>query len=115
MDGVVFRRRMISSAANGLAMRHIVFTLITLTGIACSMPARSEQQLPLDEQFPCEVVLHELIAELRALRLDAVHEIRASHKEDVNERAEGSTATVQALDKVIEIAARKMTRCPWVQ
>jgi hypothetical protein len=98
----------------GLAMRHIVFIVTMMASVAGSIPSRSEQQLPIDELFPCEVVLHELIAELRALRSNAVHTVQANHNEDANERIR-STAALQALDEAITIATRKMTRCPWVQ
>ena len=35
--------------------------------VVCT-PARSEEQLPINELYPCEVVLHELIADMNRLR-----------------------------------------------
>ena len=51
-----------------------IFILFSLAGLfsGCT-PARSETQLPINELFPCEVVLHELIADLRKLRVAAKH------------------------------------------
>ena len=51
-----------------------IFILFGLIGLfSGSAPARSETQLPINELFPCEVVLHELIADLRKLRVAAQH------------------------------------------
>jgi hypothetical protein len=75
-------------------------------------PAGSEEQLPISELYPCEVVLHELIAELRGLRTAAKRTSTGLHDEDEKERAATYNAALQAWDEAIRLATKKFERCP---
>jgi hypothetical protein len=68
--------------------------------------------LPINELFPCEVVLHELIADLRKLRVVAKHTAVFLHDEDQREQAASYNPAVQAYDKAITAATKKFERCP---
>jgi hypothetical protein len=86
--------------------------LISLIGLfSGSTPARSETQLPISELFPCEVVLHELIADLRKLRVAAKHTAVGRNDEDQKELV-APNAAVQAYDEAISVATKKFDRCP---
>jgi hypothetical protein len=80
----------------------------TLTGTA---PARSEQ-LPINELYPCEIVLHELIAELRKLQAGAKRELVTARAEDERDRLSANDVAVQTWDQAIRIATKKFDRCP---
>ena len=71
-------------ALDGFCQMKPIFMLFCLIGLfSGSAPARSETQLPINELFPCEVVLHELIADLRKLRVAAKHTAVGLHDEDL--------------------------------
>jgi hypothetical protein len=90
-----------------------IFILFCLIGLfSGSAPARSETQLPINELFPCEVVLHELIADLRKLRIAAKHTTVSLHDQDQKEQAASYNPAVQAYDEAISVATRKFERCP---
>jgi hypothetical protein len=90
-----------------------IFILSCLIGLfSGSAPARSETQLPISELFPCEVVLHELIADLRKLRVVAKHTAVGPHDEDQREQAASYNPAVQAYDQAISAATKKFDRCP---
>ena len=78
---------------------------------AGTAPARSETQLPISELFPCEVVLHELIADLRKLRVVAKQPAVGRNDEDQKEQV-AHKAAVQAYDEAISAATKKFDRCP---
>ena len=87
----------------------MLFCLIGL--FSGSAPARSETQLPINELFSCEVVLHELIADLRKLRVVAKHPAVGRNDEDQKEQV-AHKAAVQAYDEAISAATKKFDRCP---
>ena len=90
-----------------------IFILVCLIGLfSGSATARSETQLPINELFPCEVVLHELIADLRKLRVVAKHTAVGLHDEDQREQASSYNPAVQAYDEAISVATKKFDRCP---
>jgi hypothetical protein len=100
-------------ASIGFSKMKPIFTLVGLLALfSGSTPARSETQLPINELFPCEVVLHELIADLRKLRVAAKHTAVDLHDEDQKEQAVPSNAAVQAYDEAISAATKKFDRCP---
>jgi hypothetical protein len=86
--------------------------LIFVALFAGAAPARSEQQLPINELYPCEIVLHELIAELTKLRAGAKREATAAPAEDGGPYAARQDATALTLEKVIRLATAKYDRCP---
>ena len=83
-----------------------------VAAFAGAAPTRSEEQLPISELYPCEVVLHELIADLNRLRAGAKRRLATFQSEDANERAATYDATVQAWDEAIRLAKKKIDRCP---
>jgi hypothetical protein len=87
--------------------------LVFVATFAGTAPARSEPQLPINELFPCEVVLHELIADLRKLRVAAKHTAVGLHDEDQRQQAASYNPAVQAYDEAISAATKKFDRCPW--
>jgi hypothetical protein len=86
--------------------------LVFVATFAGTAPVRSEPQLPINELFPCEVVLHELIADLRKLRVVAKHTAVGLHDEDQREQAASYNPAVQAYDEAISAATKKFDRCP---
>ena len=95
-----------------MKMRATAGLLVFAATFAGTAPARSEQQLPINELFPCEVVLHELIADLRKLRVAAKHTTVSLHDQDQKEQAASYNPAVQAYDEAISVATRKFERCP---
>jgi hypothetical protein len=93
-------------------MKPIVILFFLVGLFSGSAPARSETQLPINELFPCEVVLHELIADLRKLRIFAMHTAVGLHDEDQREQAASYNPAVQAYDEAISAATKKFDRCP---
>jgi hypothetical protein len=85
--------------------------LVFVATFAGTAPARSEPQLPINELFPCEVVLHELIADLRKLRVVAKQPAVGRNDEDQKEQV-AHKAAVQAYDEAISAATKKFDRCP---
>ena len=86
--------------------------LLFVATFAGTAPARSEQHLPINELYPCEIVLHELIAELRKLQAMARRESVAARPEDDRDRASANDVAVQAWDQAIRMATKKIDRCP---
>jgi hypothetical protein len=90
-----------------------IFMLFCLVGLfSGSAPARSQTQLPINELFPYEVVLHELIADLRKLRFAAKHTAVGLHDEDQRQQAASYNPAVQAFGEAISAATKKFDRCP---
>jgi hypothetical protein len=79
--------------------------------VVCT-PARSEEQLPISELYPCEVVLHELIADMNRLRAGMKRRLAAFQREEEKERGATADAGVQAWDEAIRLATKKIDRCP---
>jgi hypothetical protein len=84
--------------------------LALVTAFVSASSARSEEQLPINELYSCEIVLHELIAELRGLRADAKRSV-GLHTGEKDLVATNQVA-VQAWDEAITLATRKFERCP---
>jgi hypothetical protein len=81
--------------------------------LAVPVPARCEEQLPIDELFPCEVVLHELIAELGKYRTEAKRLWADDNAKNDREHQLSDEVAVQTWDKAITITKRKFSRCPY--
>ena len=61
----MFGKEIVSSSGQGIPMRPPGILIIALLlGLFCSRPAVAEEQLPINEVDACEIVLHELIADL---------------------------------------------------
>jgi hypothetical protein len=106
--------RMTSEYASGecLMMKPTTVALGVVAVFAGVTPTRSQDQLPISELYPCEVVLHELIADLNRLRAGAKRRLAALQSEEEKERAATYNATVQAWDEAIRLATKKVDRCP---
>lgn len=68
--------------------------------------------MPINELYPCEVVLHELIADIRGLRSEAKRTLGDLRDENEHERAAAYRGAMQAWDEAIRLATRKFERCP---
>jgi hypothetical protein len=93
-------------------MKLTTVVLGVVAAFAGTAPVRSEEQLPISELYPCEVVLHELIADLNRLRAGAKRRSAAFQNGEEKERAATYDATVQAWDEAIRLATKKIDRCP---
>jgi hypothetical protein len=82
------------------------------TTVTTAAPAQTVTQLPINELFPCEVVLHELIAELRGQRAQAKRTLAGPDNTSEASRSPSGAATVQTWDQAITLATRKIGRCP---
>jgi hypothetical protein len=89
-------------------MKRVAVLLGLVATFAGTMPIRSAEQLPINELYPCEIVLHELIAELTKLRSEAKRESVAG----LADYSARQAATVQTLEKAIRLATAKYDRCP---
>jgi len=76
-------------------------------------PAQSEEQLPIDELFPCEIVLHELVAELGKYRAEAKRVWTEDNAKSDKAHELSDEAAVQTWDKAITLARKKFARCPY--
>jgi hypothetical protein len=92
-------------------MKPAVVLSIIAAFIACT-PARSDEQLPISELYPCEVVLHELIADMNRMRAGTKRRSTAFQSGEEKERAATYDAGVQAWDEAIRLATKKIDRCP---
>jgi hypothetical protein len=82
------------------------------TTLATAARAQSVQQLPLNELYPCEIVLHELIAELRWQRAEPKGFLGGHGMANDATRPPIDEAAVQTWDRAITLAIKKMDRCP---
>jgi hypothetical protein len=80
--------------------------------IAVSAIARSEEQLPINELDACEIVLHELIADLTRVQMNARHESINSRDADPDLYTARRQAKEEALAQAIRLAHAKYGRCP---
>jgi hypothetical protein len=86
----------------------LLFGLIVLMAGAATV--RSEEQLPISELDACEIVLHELIADLTRVQTNSRHEsIRDQDPGLYNARHQ---ATEEAFAQAIKLAKAKYGRCP---
>ncbi len=79
---------------------------------AVSATARSEEQLPINELDACEIVLHELIADLTKVQRNSRHESINSRDEDPGLYIVRHQATEEAFAQAIKLAKAKYGRCP---
>jgi hypothetical protein len=84
-----------------------------LSLVAASSTARSEEQLPINELDACEIVLHELIADLMRAQRDSRRESRNSRDADPGLYIARHQATEEAFAQAIMLARAKYGRCPW--
>jgi hypothetical protein len=96
------------------AMKQTIFAglLALATTLATAARAQSVTQLPINELYPCEVVLHELIAELRGQRAEAKGLLDGQSTTNDATRSPIDEAAVRIWDRAIMLATRKMDRCP---
>jgi len=87
----------------------VVCTL--MLGFFCSWPAAAEEQLPINELGACEIVLHELIADLTRVQRTSRHESTNSRDESGPYNARHQ-ATEEAFAQAIKLARAKYSRCP---
>jgi hypothetical protein len=87
----------------------LVFALMTAFP---SLRAVAEEQLPINELYPCEVVLDELIADMRGQRTVVKRTLTSAQGAGEKEKAATYDAMVQAWDEAIKLATRKIGRCP---
>jgi hypothetical protein len=90
----------------------VIAIVATFAGIPV---ARTEERLPLSELYPCEVVLHELIAQLRGLRAEAKRTSASIHHVNGEEdklAAKELVLELGAWDEAIRLATKKFERCP---
>jgi hypothetical protein len=79
---------------------------------AVSATARSEEQLPINELDACEIVLHELIADLTRVQRDSRHESINLPDGDLGLYIVRHQATEEAFAEAIKLAKAKYSRCP---
>ena len=88
----------------------LILGLIPL--IADSATTRSEEQLPINELGACEIVLHELIADLTRVQRTPRHEATNSRDEEPILDNARHQATEDAFAQAIRLAKAKYARCP---
>jgi hypothetical protein len=88
----------------------VVCTL--MLGFFCSWPATAEEQLPINELGACEIVLHELIADLTRVQRTSRHESMNLHDEEPGLYNARHQATEEAFAQAIRLAKAKYGRCP---
>jgi hypothetical protein len=94
------------------AMKRATAFLGLVAAFVGTTPTRGEQQLPINELYPCEIVLHELIAELTKLQAEAKRELVVALAKGGGPYAARPDATTQTLDKAIKLTTAKYDRCP---
>jgi hypothetical protein len=99
--GANHMQKAISAVLSGLAVL-----------IAISAEARSEEQLPINELDACEIVLHELIADLTRVQRNSRHESMNSRDEEPGLYTVRHQATEEAFAQAIMLAKAKYSRCP---
>jgi hypothetical protein len=89
-----------------------ILVIAVLLGFFCSRPAVAEEQLPINELDACEIVLHELIADLTRVQRTSRHESMNSHDEEPVLYNARHQATEEAFAQAIRLARAKYGRCP---
>jgi hypothetical protein len=82
--------------------------LVFATGVS----SQGEERLAINELYSCEIVLHELIADLRKLRVGEKRAQTATSDNRDGEEAARPPAGVVAFDQAIALATAKYARCP---
>jgi hypothetical protein len=95
-----------------ILMRPPGISVIALLGFFCFGPAVAEEQLPINELDACEIVLHELIADLTRVQRNLSHESINSRDEDPGLYIVRHQATEEAFARAIKLAKAKYGRCP---
>jgi hypothetical protein len=99
----VLGKEIVHSSGQEILMRPSGIPVIALLlGFFCARPAVAEEQLPINQLDACEIVLHELIADLTRIQTNARHE-------SINSRGQ---ATEEAFAQAIKLAKAKYGRCP---
>jgi hypothetical protein len=95
-------------------MRKIIAALMLglIPLIADSATTRGEEQLPINELDACEIVLHELIADLTRVQRTSRHEPTNLRDEEPGLYNARHQATEEAFAQAIKLAKAKYGRCP---
>ena len=89
-----------------------ILVIALLLGIFCCQPAVAEEQLPINQLDACEIVLHELIADLTRVQRSSRQEAIKSRDEDPGLYTARHQATEEAFAQAITLARAKYGRCP---
>jgi hypothetical protein len=89
-----------------------ILVIALLLGLFCSRPTVAEEQLPINELDACEIVLHELIADLTRVQRSSRHEAIKSGDGDPGLYTARHQATEEAFAEAIKLAIAKYGRCP---
>ena len=110
-----FHRRIYRTRGRQMKIKVASGVLAIIATFAGMPVARTEERLPLSELYPCEVVLHELIAQLRGLRAEAKRtsaSIHHANDEQDQLAAKELALELAAWDEAIRLATKKFERCP---
>jgi hypothetical protein len=88
----------------------LILGLILL--IADSATTQSGEQLPINELDACEIVLHELIADLTRVQRTSRQDSANSSAEEPGLYSARHQATEEAFAQAIRLAKAKYARCP---
>ena len=88
-----------------------ILVIALLLGFFCARPALAEQ-LPINQLDACEIVLHELIADLTRVQRSSRQEAIKSRDEDPGRYTARHQATEEAFAQAIKLAKAKYGRCP---
>ena len=89
-----------------------ILVIAPLFGLFCSQSVVAEEQLPINELDACEIVLHELIADLTRVQRSSRHEAIKLRDEDPGLYTARHQATEEAFAQAIKLAKAKYNRCP---
>jgi hypothetical protein len=89
-----------------------ILVIALLLGFFCSRPTVAGEQLPINELDACEIVLHELIADLTRVQRSSRQEATKSRDEDPGLYTARHQATEEAFAQAIKLARAKYGRCP---
>jgi hypothetical protein len=89
-----------------------ILVIAVLLGLLCSWPAVAEEQLPINELDACEIVLHELIADLTKVQRSSRHEAIKPVDGDPGLSTARHQAIEEAFAQAIKLAKAKYNRCP---
>jgi len=88
----------------------LLFGLIAASAVGGS--SHGQSRLAINELYACEIVLHELVADLTKLRAAAKRAATATTDQDGGNEAVRLLPSVAALDEAIALAIGKYDRCP---
>ena len=89
-----------------------ILVIALLFGFFCSRPAVAEERLPINELDACEIVLHELIADLTKVQSSSRHEAIKPGDGDPGLYTARHQAKEEAFAQAIKLARAKYNRCP---